>query len=72
MRSRSASASSGLHPPPKGYTGAVFFGGILNQDAGGALPIDARPGLAALGVRCVGRAEELAPALAGLAATPAS
>ena len=28
-----------------GYDGLIVFGGILNEDTGGALPIDARPGL---------------------------
>jgi methylmalonyl-CoA mutase cobalamin-binding subunit len=43
----------------------VVFGGVLNEDDGGPLPIDARPGLAALGIRCVGPIEDLAPALTG-------
>ena len=33
-----------------GYDGLTIFGGILNEDTGGALPIDARPGLEALGI----------------------
>jgi methylmalonyl-CoA mutase cobalamin-binding subunit len=41
------------------WSGRIFMGGLLNQDAGGELPIDARPGLTALGIRCVDRAEDL-------------
>ena len=41
----------------------VVFGGVLNEDEGGPLPVDARPGLAALGIRCVGEIEELGPLL---------
>ena len=33
----------------KGWDGRIFLGGILNQDTGSGLPIDARPGLTALG-----------------------
>ena len=29
---------------------AVIFGGVLNEDDGGPLPVDARPGLTALGI----------------------
>jgi methylmalonyl-CoA mutase cobalamin-binding domain/chain len=43
---------------------AVVFGGVLNEDDGGPLPVDARPGLAALGIHCVDRIEQLGPALA--------
>jgi methylmalonyl-CoA mutase cobalamin-binding subunit len=53
----------------RGYDGEVFFGGILNQDTGEGLPIDARPRLTELGVRCVGQAEELLEAL-GQASAP--
>jgi methylmalonyl-CoA mutase cobalamin-binding domain/chain len=42
---------------------AVLFGGVLNEDDGGPLPIDARPGLAAPGIRCVDDIEQLGPAL---------
>ncbi len=47
-----------------GWDGRIFMGGILNQDVGDGLPIDARPGLAALGIRCVDRAEDLIGLLA--------
>jgi methylmalonyl-CoA mutase cobalamin-binding subunit len=46
------------------WDGRIFMGGVLNQDTGGALPIDARPGLARLGVHCVERVEDLAYLLA--------
>jgi hypothetical protein len=42
----------------------VIFGGVLNEDDGGPLPVDARPGLTALGIECVDEIEQLAPALA--------
>lgn len=42
-----------------GWQGEVFMGGILNQDTGQGLPVDARPGLRDLGVRCVERVEDL-------------
>jgi len=42
---------------------AVIFGGVLNEDEGGPLPVDARPGLIALGIRCIDEIEELGPAL---------
>jgi len=45
----------------------VVFGGVLNEDDGGPLPVDARPGLSALGIRCVGEIEELGPLLADAA-----
>jgi methylmalonyl-CoA mutase cobalamin-binding domain/chain len=45
---------------------AVVFGGVLNEDDGGPLPVDARPGLAALGIRCVDEIEQLGPALAAV------
>ena len=41
------------------WDGRIFMGGVLNQDTGEALPIDARPGLAALGVQVVERVEDL-------------
>jgi hypothetical protein len=47
---------------------------VLNEDDGGPLPVDARPGLAALGIRCVDEIEQLGPALAAVrrpAAPPA-
>jgi methylmalonyl-CoA mutase cobalamin-binding subunit len=46
------------------WNGAIYMGGILNQDTGHGLPIDARPGLDALGVRCVETVEELLRLLA--------
>ena len=49
-----------------GWNGDILMGGILNQDTGEALPIDARPRLAALGVRCVERVEDLVGLLADL------
>lgn len=41
------------------WGGRIFMGGILNQDSGGGLPIDARPRLEALGIHCVERVEDL-------------
>jgi methylmalonyl-CoA mutase cobalamin-binding subunit len=46
-----------------GWDGEIFMGGVLNQDTGAGLPIDARPGLSSLGVQCVERIEDLAPML---------
>ena len=46
------------------WGGQIYMGGILNQDTGEALPIDARPGLDALGVHCVERVEDLLQLLA--------
>jgi methylmalonyl-CoA mutase cobalamin-binding subunit len=43
----------------EGWNGRIYMGGILNQDTGGGLPIDARPALETLGVRCVDTADEL-------------
>ncbi len=48
-----------------GWHGAIYMGGILNQDTGEGLPVDARPGLIDLGVRCVDRVEDLIDMLAG-------
>jgi methylmalonyl-CoA mutase cobalamin-binding subunit len=42
----------------------VIFGGVLNEDDGGPLPVDARPALTELGIHCVDEIEQLAPALA--------
>jgi methylmalonyl-CoA mutase cobalamin-binding subunit len=42
-----------------GWAGKIYMGGILNQDTGQGLPIDARPALATMGVRCVDSADEL-------------
>lgn len=47
-----------------GWEGRIFMGGILNQDTGSGLPVDARADLEALGIRCVHRAEELVSLLA--------
>jgi methylmalonyl-CoA mutase cobalamin-binding subunit len=46
------------------WSGRVYMGGILNQDTGEGLPVDARPGLNDLGVHCVERVEDLIGALA--------
>jgi methylmalonyl-CoA mutase cobalamin-binding subunit len=46
------------------WSGQIYMGGILNQDTGQSLPIDARPALAELGVRCVDTVEELLVLLA--------
>jgi hypothetical protein len=46
------------------WHGRIYMGGILNQDTGEALPIDARPGLDAMGIRCVERVEDLVGLLA--------
>ncbi|MDA0185664.1 hypothetical protein OJ997_35495 [Solirubrobacter phytolaccae] len=45
---------------------AVIFGGVLNEDDGGPLPVDARPGLEAIGIRCVDDIEELGANLKAL------
>lgn len=47
-----------------GWLGTTYMGGILNQDTGEELPIDARPALEALGVRCVDTVEDLLRRLA--------
>ncbi len=49
-----------------GWEGQVFMGGLLNQDTGAGLPVDARPDLTALGIICVDRAEDLVIMLAAL------
>jgi methylmalonyl-CoA mutase cobalamin-binding subunit len=41
------------------WRGTIYMGGILNQDTGHGLPIDARPALEALGVCCVDDVEQL-------------
>ena len=51
-----------------GWTGQIYMGGILNQDTGEGLPVDARPRLGALGVHCVERVEDLVGRLAASAA----
>jgi methylmalonyl-CoA mutase cobalamin-binding subunit len=43
----------------EGWSGKIYMGGVLNQDTGQGLPIDARPALATMGVRCVDSADEL-------------
>lgn len=48
-----------------GWAGQIFMGGVLNQDTGQALPVDARPQLVALGIHCVDRVEDLVDMLAG-------
>lgn len=47
------------------YSGRAFFGGLLNEDLGGPLPVDVRPQLEALGIVCVEEAERLGPLLRG-------
>ena len=47
------------------WSGQIFMGGILNQDTGEGLPIDARPALELLGVNCVDDVDELMGLLAG-------
>jgi methylmalonyl-CoA mutase cobalamin-binding subunit len=46
------------------WGGMIYMGGILNQDTGEDLPIDARPELEALGVCCVDDVEDLLRLLA--------
>jgi methylmalonyl-CoA mutase cobalamin-binding subunit len=46
------------------WSGTIYMGGILNQDTGHDLPIDARPALEALGVCCVDDVEGLLQLLA--------
>ena len=48
-----------------GWSGKVFMGGILNQDTGDGIPVDARLHLGALGINCVERIEQLGDMLAG-------
>jgi methylmalonyl-CoA mutase cobalamin-binding subunit len=50
----------------EGWHGRLLVGGILNQDTGEGLPIDARPRLAELGALPVEQAEGIGTALAGL------
>ena len=45
------------------FDGQVVVGGVLNQDTGSALPIDARPGLRELGLICIDHTEDLGIAL---------
>jgi len=42
----------------------VIFGGVLNEDDGGPLPVDVRPQLTGLGIICVDDIEQLGAALA--------
>ncbi len=46
------------------WGGKIYMGGILNQDTGESLPIDARPALEDLGVRCVDSVDDLLGLLA--------
>jgi methylmalonyl-CoA mutase cobalamin-binding subunit len=46
-----------------GWDGTICMGGVLNQDTGAGLPVDARPVLAALGIRCIDDLNDLVPAL---------
>jgi methylmalonyl-CoA mutase cobalamin-binding subunit len=48
----------------QGWSGTIYMGGILNQDTGLELPIDARPALEVLGVCCVDDVEQLLGLLA--------
>jgi methylmalonyl-CoA mutase cobalamin-binding domain/chain len=41
----------------------VIFGGVLNEDDGGPLPVGVRPELTALGIICVDDIEQLGAAL---------
>ncbi len=50
-----------------GWNGGIFMGGILNQDTGEALPVDARPRLTALNIHCVEHVEDLVDLLANQA-----
>ena len=49
------------------WTGTVVFGGLLNEDEGGDLPVDARERIEQLGIRTVGEIEELGALLGTLA-----
>jgi methylmalonyl-CoA mutase cobalamin-binding domain/chain len=48
----------------RGYDGIVIMGGILNEDCGGDLPIDVTDQLAALGILCPARLNDVAPLIA--------
>ena len=54
-----ARRTTGQRRALRGWSGTIYMGGILNQDTGHGLPIDARPALGELGVRCVDSADEL-------------
>jgi methylmalonyl-CoA mutase cobalamin-binding subunit len=49
------------------WRGTAYMGGLLNQDTGEGIPVDARPGLTDLGFRCVETVEELLDLLGALA-----
>ena len=46
------------------WHGQIYMGGILNQDIGIDLPVDAKPALTSLGIRCVNQASDLLALLA--------
>lgn len=46
------------------WHGQIYMGGILNQDTGNDLPIDAKPELMSLGIRCINQAKDLLAQLA--------
>lgn len=46
------------------WPGTIYMGGILNQDTGEGLPMDARPALGQLGVHCVDDVDDLLTLLA--------
>ena len=48
------------------WEGTVVFGGLLNEDEGGELPVDVRDRIEALGIRTVHEIEELGALLAEL------
>lgn len=49
------------------WRGMAYMGGLLNQDTGEGIPVDARPALTELGFRCVDTVEELLDLLGTLA-----
>jgi methylmalonyl-CoA mutase cobalamin-binding subunit len=53
-----------------GWHGEIYMGGILNQDSGEDLPIDARPRLTELNIHCVERVEDLVGLLANQSRVP--
>ncbi|MCU1396020.1 MAG: hypothetical protein JWM34_4448 [Ilumatobacteraceae bacterium] len=52
------------HLAAEAWDGTVVFGGLLNEDEGGDLPIDVRDRIQALGIRTVDQIEELGALLA--------
>jgi methylmalonyl-CoA mutase cobalamin-binding domain/chain len=52
------------HLTEESWEGTVVFGGLLNEDEGGDLPVDARDRIEALGIRTVHQIEELGALLA--------